>query len=349
MDKYEKEAKRISRLKQKRIERIYEAALKEAASLGLSISDLDSKKPFKWTDYPETRKRLNKLIAKLRKDLRLEIISGIDASFELSDRYNKELFSELLGKDIDLLDDTAKAYYFTNTSIAQKAFKARVTSGMNLSKRVWNLTDKFRTELELGLDVGIEKGKSAASLARELKQYLNNPDVLFRRVRNKNGNLVPSKAAKAFKSGKGVYKSSYKNALRLARNEINMAYRSANQTRWLENPSVVGIEIVLGNNENHCPMCVKLKGLYPKDFIFNNWHVSCFCSALPILKTKAEQDKDFDRIINGKEPLKGSKNTVKTMPKQFKEYIKANRGRLEKAQSKGTLGYIFRDNMKYWN
>lgn len=41
----------------------------------------------------------------------------------------------------------------------------------------------------MGLDLGIRSGKSAATMTRDLRQYLRHPDKLFRRVRDEHGLL----------------------------------------------------------------------------------------------------------------------------------------------------------------
>src|SRR3712207_8300978 len=73
--------------------------------------------------------------------------------------------------------------------------------------------------MESALDVGLGEGRDAQQLARDVKQNLKDPNRLFRRVRDKRGNLVLSKAAKAFHPGRGVYRSSVKNAQRLRSEE----------------------------------------------------------------------------------------------------------------------------------
>lgn len=114
---------------------------------------------------------------------------------------------------------------------ALEAFQVRKKGKFTTSERVWNISKQMRSELELAIDVTLEEGKSAQQLAREIKQYLNDPDKLFRRVRDIHGNLVISKNAQTFNPGQGVYRSSHKNALRLASNEINTAYRESEQLR----------------------------------------------------------------------------------------------------------------------
>ncbi|EJW89679.1 hypothetical protein EVA_22214, partial [gut metagenome] len=54
--------------------------------------------------------------------------------------------------------------------------------------------------------------------------------------------------AAQFHPGRGVYRSSYMNARRLAATETNIAYRTADHLRWQDFDFVVGIRIVLSNN-----------------------------------------------------------------------------------------------------
>ena len=128
--------------------------------------------------------------------------------------------------------------------MALDTFLVRTAAGMNLSERVWNLTNGAKDQLELYLSSGISIGRSAAEIAGDIKQYLNEPNRLFRRVRQE-GRLVLSKAARGYHPGAGIYRSSYRNALRLAKNEINMAYRMSDYVRRQELPFVTGIEVHL--------------------------------------------------------------------------------------------------------
>ena len=108
----------------------------------------------------------------------------------------------------------------------------------------------FRNDIEMGLDVGLRNGLSADEMSRDLRQYLQHPDMLFRRVRDEHGNLVLSQRAKAYHSGQGVYRSSYMNARRLAVTETNIAYRTSDYERMQQLDFVVGVEIRLSNNHN---------------------------------------------------------------------------------------------------
>ncbi len=201
----------------------------------------------------------------------------------------------------------------------------------------------------MGLDLGIRTGEDAAGMARSLRKYLRHPDKLFRRVRDQHGNLRLSKAAKAYHPGRGVYRSSYRNARRLAVTETNIAYHTADHLRWQQMDFVVGIEIKLSGNHtvNGLPLtdiCDELAGRYPKDFKFTGWHPHCRCHAVTVLKTEKEMAEDTRRILAGEEPLKGSVNTVRDVPDAFGKWVEANKDRIEAAEERGTTPYFIKDN-----
>lgn len=185
-------------------------------------------------------------------------------------------------------------------------------------------------------------------MSRDLRQYLKYPDKLFRRVRDEHGQLHLSQAAKAFNPGQGVYRSSYKNAMRLARTETNMAYRTSDYTRWQQLDFVVGIEIRTSNNHPIADICDDLAGRYPKDFKFTGWHPQCRCHAVSILKTPEEMEADNERIMNGEDLNGESINTVRDVPNNFKDWVKENDSRIAMSNARGTLPYFLNDNRKSW-
>ena len=243
----------------------------------------------------------------------------------------------------------------------RKAFLGRKEKGLGLSDRVWRYTYEFKNEIELGLDVGIRNGSDAAKMARELNTFLQNPDKLFRRVRDEHGMLKLSKAAKGFHPGQGVYRSSYKNARRLAATETNMAYRTADYERWQQMDFVVGIEIHLSNNHTclgrdgkphpFTDICDELQGRYPKDFKFTGWHPHCRCYATTIFKTDEEFKADEERMLRGEEPTapEDSENAVNDMPKQFNDWLEEHREQIELSRLRGNEPYFLRDNTEQVN
>lgn len=335
-----------------RIDRIFKKAAEEAAKIGVSIkAALPEDRLFSFNDYPETKKQIDRLMTALQESMETTIVNGVRSEWTLSNNKNNALASRVFGDNLGKLTKEQYRRYYSTNGNALDAFIKRKENGLTLSDRVWKYTDAFKNEIEFGLDLGIRSGENAASLARSLQEYLQYPDKLFRRVRDKHGILRLSKAAKAFHPGRGVYRSSHKNARRLAATETNIAYRTSDHLRWQQMDFVVGIEIKLSNNHtvNGMPLtdiCDTLKGRYPKDFKFVGWHPHCRCHVVTILKTEEEMMRDTQRILNGEQPQKGSVNTVKSVPSAFKDWVEEHSERIEKG---GKLPYFIADNRKRVN
>lgn len=342
---YENSHRKNVDLYARQIDQIYQSAVSEATAIGQSVTNLNGDKLFSFADYPITHDRIDKLINKLKNSVETVILNGIDSEWTLSNNKNNELCNRVFGDNVGKLSKEQYRRYYSTNGKAQDAFKARKVSGLGLSDRVWSYTKQFKTEIELGLDLGIGSGLSATEITRDLKEYLKYPDKLFRRVRDKHGVLQLSKAAKAFNPGQGVYRSSYKNALRLTRTETNIAYRTADHERWQQFDFVVGIEIKKSANHPIADMCDNLAGKYPKDFKFTGWHPQCRCYVVSILKTSDEMERDTQRILSG-EPIDGrSVNYVNDTPLNFKDWIEDNQERIDKAKQ---LPYFLRDNRSFW-
>ncbi len=332
-----------------RIDRIFKKAAEEAAKIGASIkSPLPEDKIFSFDDYPATQKQIERLMQALKESMEMTIVNGVESAWTLSNNKNNALVARIFGDNATKLPKEQYRRYFSTNGAALDAFLQRKEQGLNLSDRVWRYTNAFKREIELGLDLGIRSGESAAQMTRSLRQYLQYPDKLFRRVRDKHGNLRLSQNAKAFHPGQGVYRSSYKNARRLACTETNIAYRTSDYLRWQQMDFVVGIEIKLSNNHtlngvHFTDICDKLKGRYPKDFKFVGWHPHCRCHAVSILKTDEEMEEDTQRILAGEKPKKGSVNAVQAPPAAFKDWVEEHSDKIEMG---GNLPYFVKDNRK---
>jgi hypothetical protein len=211
---------------------------------------------------------------------------------------------------------------------ALQAFLKRKTEALNLSARVWKLSDEQILPLiESRLAEGIASGKSAAEISRNLKPYLENPNALFRRVRDvKTGKLKLSIAAKKYEPGQGVYRSASKNAKRLAASEVNFAYRSADHERWEKLDFITGIQVKRSNsNKGPCDLCDPLAGTPPKEFRFIGWHPWCICFATPDLL----DEEAFIGQLTG-EPVEIPELP---MPEGFQAWIKDHAEYLEKTDS----------------
>lgn len=358
-NKWDARNKRNMAAVQRAIDELFKELSREAALIA-SVVSADGGKPFSFDDYPMTKQRVDRLLRDMRNGVQTVVLDGIDLGWQLGNDKNDALADEYFGVNVSELSPEQQRRYYTNNAEAQAAFKTRRENGLNLSDRVWRYSDQFKDEIEMGIDIGLGEGLDADELSRRLRSYLREPHKLFRRVRDKYGNLHLSKAAKAYHPGRGVYRSSYKNARRLAATETNIAYRTSDYERYQQLDFVVGIRIELSNNHtlNGVPfydICDELsaplgsnatkgKGCYPKDFKFTGWHPLCRCTTFSILKTPEEVFADNARIMAG-EPLDGnSVNRVEDVPLEFKKWVEDNRDRMARAKS---LPYFLRDNGKY--
>ena len=200
-------------------------------------------------------------------------------------------------------EDNHFARWFSRNKEAVDAFFSRneAHGGLNLSQKVWRCTGRLKDEMELALSVSLGRGDSAATVSRHVRQYLKEPERLFRSVRDAEGNLKLSKKAAAYHPGRGQYRSSYKNAMRLTRTETNMAYRAADCNRWSRIPFVVGMEVKRSNHPFGCEVCESLKGKYPKDFVFTGWHPQCRCYIVPVLASEEERMAYHRAVLKGED------------------------------------------------
>ena len=342
------------------IKMIYDRMAEESARLA-SLSDPDTSKPFNFADYTLTKNNIKKLQQQLYNDVSAVIMSGTSEEWKESNLVQNLVVKRVLTAYTGTYKNGEEytRYYQTNPD-ALKAFQNRKESGMNLSDRVWNLSEEYRVELEDAISAAIAPGISAQELSMEVRKYLNEPDLMFRRFRYKNeqgewkrkwkkrytddeGNVrfidCDRDSYRNQWTGPGYYKSSAKNAMRLARTEINMAYRTAEQERWKQFDFVVGYEVKTTQNGHHVEdICDRLAGKYPKDFKFTGWHPQCMCYCIPILKTE-EEFWSYDP-----ENPEKSANEITELPSNFHEWINDNRERIEAAEKRGKLPYFIRDN-----
>lgn len=225
---------------------------------------------------------------------------------------------------------------------------------LTLSDRVWNVGKGFRQEIEIAVNAAWKSGISAEELARNIQKYLVEPDRYYKRfkVNPENNEFGTDTIWKRritdpitgetkwinanpndYKPDRGVYKSSFQNAYRLARTELNRAYREEEWEAWNANPNVKGytIEISGSRNITVCPLCQDMQGDYPKSFKWLGWHPNCRCVAVPIMDYEVsempQQFRDFQEKQKQKEHKKQSKLKYQAYDKDWqKAYFDKNTG-----------------------
>lgn len=338
-------AANLKRIEQyvRRIKKLMNAATGRFIDLSVGVDYDRSKGQFFFADYPELKKAVEKTVSGLASGMEQTIIAGTSAEWTRGTEDANGILDYLMKRvglePSDDLKDSAIGRFLNNHEAALAAFQQRKIGGIPLSSKVWNLANQTKIEAELARSIA--DGTSAATLAESMQELLNEPNKLFRRVRDEFGVLQLSKNARAYNPGAGVYRSSYKNALRLARTEINMAYRNAEQASYMDDRYVVGIEIKRSNNPYDCPVCEALKGRYPKDFKWSGWHPNCRCYMVPIL---VSDDEFIDMLDDESIEPEQSQNYVGELPGNFNEWLEANR---ERAKGWSSLPYFLQDNVEY--
>lgn len=334
-----------------KVRRHYASAVDELLKLS-SNAKISPNETFSFSDNKKISDKANNVLRGLYSAVYNEIKGGVIAEWEYANLSCDALIESIFGKGV--LQDNHFARWFSRNQEAMDAFFARKSAygGMNLSQRVWRYTGDLKTEMELALSLSLGQGDSASTVSRAVRQYLQEPEKLFRRIKtgvDADGNPLYklSKAAKAYHPGRGIYRSSYKNAMRLTRTETNMAYRSAEQDRWQRMDFVVGYEIKRSKRGYDCSICDALKGKYPKDFVFKGWHAQCRCYVTPILATEDEFVAMQQKILNGEDPTSiRSENTIRRPSDSFYKWWEDNKGRVESAIA---MPYWVQDNQDYIN
>lgn len=351
----------------KRLGRLYSDYVKKLTSLGYGEDVLEDDALFNFDNFPQLKARLNDIFNDYYQNSLLCYKSGITDGVALAYNHDEMViggYSVLTDKAIRVARDTAAATFIAN--------RLKTKNGLNLAQTVWNYCQQTKSEFEMAMSNtiadGIKKGSSAEEIGKSIRRYLNDPDMMYRRYHTikvqKNGkkkDVVTWRRRRIIdgkvrfieepleKVGMGVYRSARKNALRVARTEINSAYHKARNERWQNEPFVIGQYIHVSPQHNIDDICNDLEGRYPKDYVWISWHPQCICTSDPITIQGEEKKEFYKRLMAGEDMSNYvSPFAVLTMPEKYNQYIKDNSEAIVKAGMKGKLAWHLQDNTKYW-
>lgn len=341
-------------LAEQRIKLLYDDAYTRALKIAEVKKALDDavNADFNFKAFPRAQKQLKSIMEELsiniekvaKNGLNEAVSSGLEASMA-------NVLAISSAKETKKMAEEA-----TDASRLNQAFGTRIANakrgGITLSENIWKAVSTSAKELEIIIQNNIIEGKGAVVASREVRQYLNDPRRLYRRVKDKEtGEYKLSKAAQQYHPGQGKYRSSFMNARRLMVSEMNMATQASECEAYASNPLIAGYEIRLSNNHtvkdpNHkgevLPLkdiCDELQGLYPPTFKFTGWHPHCRCSMVPVLISPEERRKLAQARAEGK-PYKPS-GVVTDVPANFKNWLANNQDRIAKAKS---MPFFLQDN-----
>lgn len=351
----------------KRLGRLYSDYVKKLTSLGYGEDVLEDDALFNFDNFPQLKARLNDIFNDYYQNSLLCYKSGITDGVALAYNHDEMViggYSVLTDKAIRVARDTAAATFISN--------RLKTKNGLNLAQLVWNYCQQTKSEFEMAMNNtiadGIKKGTSAEEVGKSIRKYLNDPDMMYRRYHTikvlKNGkkkDVVTWRRRRIIdgkvrfieepleKVGMGVYRSARKNALRVARTEINSAYHKARNERWQNEPFVIGQYIHVSPQHNIDDICNDLEGRYPKDYVWISWHPQCICTSDPITIQGEEKKEFYKRLMAGEDMSNYvSPFAVLTMPEKYNQYIKDNSEAIVKAGMRGKLAWHLQDNTKYW-
>ena len=354
----------------RRLGMLYSGYVRKLLALGYSEDVLESDALFNFDNFPVLKARLNEIFNDYFQNSMLCYKSGMTSGVSLAYSHDNDAlgqFSVLTDKALETARKTAAATFIAN--------RLNAKNGLNLAQSVWNYCQQTKSEFEMAMSNviadGLEKGTSAEDVGRRIRQYLNNPDMMYRRYHTvkvlKNGqkkDVVTWRRKRIINGrvrfveeplehvGQGVYRSARKNALRVARTEINAAYHKARNGRWANEPFVIGQHIHISpqhDPDEDADICDELEGYYPKDFDWDSWHSQCMCTSDPVMISGEERKQFYKRMLNG-EDMSGyvSPNSIKDVPDQYKRYIEANGDKIVDAFKRGKLAWHLANNKSYW-
>lgn len=354
----------------RRLGMLYSGYVRKLLALGYTEDVLESDALFNFDNFSVLKARLDEIFNDYFQNSMLCYKSGMTSGVSLAYAHDNDAlgqFSVLTDKALKTARKTAAATFIVN--------RLNAKNGLNLAQSVWNYCQQTKSEFEMAMSNviadGLGKGTSAEEVGRRIRQYLNNPDMMYRRYHTvkvlKNGqkkDIVTWRRKRIIDGrvrfveeplehvGQGVYRSARKNALRVARTEINAAYHKARNGRWANEPFVIGQHIHISpqhDPDEDADICDELEGYYPKDFDWDSWHSQCMCTSDPVMISGEERKQFYKRMLNG-EDMSGyiSPNSIKDVPDQYKRYIETNGDKIVDAFKRGKLAWHLADNKSYW-
>ena len=303
------------------VRNIYDRLNEKVASLVESVG-YDGSTEFFFADFPEVKRDLLLLQRQFVGEMQTLIYSGTSVEWKNSNIFQDAVASKALKYYRAQVSGERFKHYFDSNSDQLKAFQARKDKGLNLSTKLWKQADIYKESLEATISTAIEKGMSATTLSKRISRYLKDWPSLQADYQERY--------AKATRCHDCEY-----NSIRLARNEISMAYRTAEQLRWKKFDFILGYKIKLSDSHPRYDICDELMGDYPKDFSFAGWHPNCLCYTVPIVMSEEEYWSDN---------REDSPNKITDPPENFSKWVSDNSKRVNDAIERKTLPYWVRDN-----
>ncbi len=358
---------------ERKITALYGSTYKYAAQLAQVRAAVNSGQEFTWQENPAAAKAIEQRLNAVANTLDGQLSKATAKSYSLGQASTEHALTKALGKDKATKQEVEDINADAAAEMRRRGadghtYYTQKRGGVTISDKVWNITESTKLEIEIAIQNAALEGQSADDLARTIQQYLEHPERLFRSVRVKDpvtgewtGEYRMSKAAQQCHPGQGVYRSSYKNALRLARTELTQAYRRAEWESYQDNPLITGYRIELSNNHTTTvvtkkgrrveplhDICDEMAGTqYPKTFLWTGWHPQCRCRMVPITITTDDFKERVKARHRGKLDEWKPKEQTTEMPAAFTKWVDENKHRWQ--QPGHAAPFFIRDNYQQGN
>lgn len=216
---------RIARTEQyaEKVRQLFAATVNEIIAMNKTLPDTSSGIMYSFDgDSKKVQAKVELLLRRLHSVVTLAVQKGISIEWEQANAECDKLVKSAYGRD--LLGSPIMKGWQKRNNAAKQAFINRSDNGMNLSDRVWQSCRQLRDEMEIAITVAIGEGQDAQSMSRNIRKYLNDPDLMFRRfqyqekepVLDDDGNAVldkhgkPKMQPKLGKDGKPIIRKKWK-------------------------------------------------------------------------------------------------------------------------------------------
>lgn len=235
----------ITKQQEREIRKFYNQVAREIREMEKSLPD---------TPYNETQRRhLVEMYYQLRSasiQLTTEINTSVNNNVEWMGRTVQRVNVRWL-ESVGLTPESLDRKFSQSTDNAIRSIitgNLYGTGSLNLSSKIWNITDSNLTDMNTIIAKGLAEGRSLNSIAKELERYIN-PDMKneWRIVTIKNPDGTTS--VYRIRNNQPDYK-----ARRLARTSIQHAYQQTMIALTKDNPFVKGY-IWHADGRHPCELC----------------------------------------------------------------------------------------------
>lgn len=209
----------------------------------IDLMNLKGPEKLSYYVYANKKAGIERIARKIAMDLNVTIRLGVKASVR---------------DTVDIFEDLAKDFagergynpdwpeiFGSVPEIAVRNSISRVwPDGRKFSDRIWRLGEGAKSGINSVVSSGIARGESAVNMAKRLRQYMVDPEII--------PETSWTAGARKSVSGRGTI---HGNALRLARTEINNSYREATVQASNKNPIVKGLKWNLSASHPRPDIC----------------------------------------------------------------------------------------------